>query len=102
MREIRLLEGCAHPHVMKMFEMVNTPTDMFVVCEHAPGGELFEFIVECGRVPSQDAKRLFRQLLSGVGYLHGRRIAHRCGLRMRRQMTFEIYKIHERLEKRIE
>jgi hypothetical protein len=37
-----------------------------------------------------------------VGYLHGRRIAHRCGLRMRRQMTFEIYKIHERLEKRIE
>jgi serine/threonine protein kinase len=77
MREIRLLERCAHAHVMKLFEMVNTPTDMFAVCEFVPGGELFEHIVERGRVPSADAKRLFRQLLAGVAYLHGRHIAHR-------------------------
>ena len=113
MREIHLLEKCAHPNVMRMFEMINTPTDMvsrraertrrsrappvssspllwlsptprrrpaafqFVVCEFVPGGELFEFIVERGRVDEGESRRLFRQLLAGVEYLHSIRICHR-------------------------
>lgn len=78
MREIHHLEACCgHPHVMRMFEMVNTPTDMFVVCEFVKGGELFEYIVERGHLPPPEALRLFRQLISGVAFIHSKRVCHR-------------------------
>lgn len=32
------------------YEVIHTPTDIFVVMEYVAGGELFEYIVERGRV----------------------------------------------------
>ena len=36
-REISILEKCSHRHIMRMFEVVNTPSDLFVVCEFVSG-----------------------------------------------------------------
>ena len=36
-REITILKKCSHRHVMRMFEVVNTPSDLFVVCEFVSG-----------------------------------------------------------------
>jgi 5'-AMP-activated protein kinase, catalytic alpha subunit len=76
-REINILKQCAHPYVMRMFETINTPTDMFVICEYVKGGELFEYIVDKGRIDPFEARRIFRQLIDGVEYLHNNLICHR-------------------------
>lgn len=76
-REINILKQCSHVHVMRMFETINTPTDMFVICEHVKGGELFEYIVDRGRIEPFEARRIFRQLIDGVEYLHNNSICHR-------------------------
>ena len=36
-REITILNRCSHAHVMRMFDVINTPTDLFVVCEFVTG-----------------------------------------------------------------
>ena len=41
------------------------------------GGELFEYIVDNGRLAPPEARRLFVQLVSGVEYLHSHMICHR-------------------------
>jgi len=43
-REIKVLRHCNHPHIIKHFEFIDTPSDIFVVIEYAAGGELFEYI----------------------------------------------------------
>lgn len=43
-REIKILKLFNHPHIIKLYEFIDTPSDIFVVLEHASGGELFDLI----------------------------------------------------------
>ena len=42
-----------------------------------PGGELFDHIVEKGRLPEDEARRFFQQIISGVEYCHRNMVVHR-------------------------
>ena len=44
--------------------MIDTPSDIFVVMEFVPGGELFDYIVSRGRLPPDEARRFFHQVNS--------------------------------------
>ena len=48
-REVQYLRQLSHPHIIKLYEVINTPTDIIMVMEVARG-ELFEYIVRRGRV----------------------------------------------------
>ena len=48
-----------------------------MVMEYVPNGELFDYIVSRGRLPPDDARRFFQQVISGVEYLHFKRVVHR-------------------------
>ena len=41
-REINILKTCKHPHIIRLYEVIDTPTDIFVVMEYVAGGELFD------------------------------------------------------------
>ena len=43
-REIKILKLFNHPHIIKLYEYIDTPSDIFVILEYAAGGELFELI----------------------------------------------------------
>ena len=49
-REIHALKRCDHPHIIRLYDVIETPTDFFVVMEYVPNGELFEYIIQKGRV----------------------------------------------------
>ncbi|KAG5192447.1 SNF1-related protein kinase [Tribonema minus] len=76
-REISILAQCRHPHIVRLYEAIDTPTDMFVVMEYCSGGELFDLIVSRGKPSQDEARRLFQQLMSAVEYCHHHRIVHR-------------------------
>ncbi|KAJ3057179.1 Protein kinase [Rhizophlyctis rosea] len=75
-REIQYLKLLRHPHIIKLYEVITTPTDIIMVMEYARG-ELFNFIVERGRMSEDDARRFFQQIVSAVEYCHRHKIVHR-------------------------
>ena len=58
------------------YEVISTPTDIIIVLEFA-GGELFNYIVQNGRMPEPRARKFFQQLISGIEYSHKLKIVHR-------------------------
>eukprot|EP00980_Cylindrotheca_fusiformis_P011914 scaffold2830_cov131-Cylindrotheca_fusiformis.AAC.35 len=76
-REINILHLCTHPHIIRLYEVLDTPTDIFLVSEYVSGGELFDYIVSKGRLSADEARNFFHQIISGVEYCHFQKIVHR-------------------------
>ncbi|KAF9055663.1 kinase-like domain-containing protein [Panaeolus papilionaceus] len=75
-REFEYMRTLRHPHIIKLYEVISTPTDIIFVLEFA-GGELFDYIVANGRMPEPRARRFFQQIISGIEYSHRLKIVHR-------------------------
>jgi len=56
---------------------VETERHIGIILEYASGGELFDYILNHRYLKDNAARRLFAQLVSGVGYLHKKGIVHR-------------------------
>ena len=76
-REVNILRGLQHPNIVRLHEMLETDRYIGIVMECASGGELFDYILHHRYLKDGPAKRLFAQLVSGVGYLHKVGIVHR-------------------------
>jgi len=77
MREIKVMRTLSHPHLIKMFECIETKSDIFIVTEFCPNGDFFDYIASQGRIAEAEAREFFIQLLSAVEYLHKHKVAHR-------------------------
>lgn len=76
-REISILRELQHPNIVQLHEMVETERHIGIILEYASGGELFDYILNQRYLKDPSARRLFAQLVSGVGYLHKKGIVHR-------------------------
>ncbi|QCE12613.1 5'-AMP-activated protein kinase [Vigna unguiculata] len=70
---LRLLK---HPSIIKLHEVIETPTDICVVMEYA-SKELFDYVIERGRLEEDEGRNIFRQIISGVEYCHNKMVVHR-------------------------
>ncbi|KAK3325190.1 putative serine/threonine protein kinase [Apodospora peruviana] len=75
-REIEYLQLLRHPHIIKLYTVIKTPTEIIMVLEYA-GGELFDYIVQHGKMKEDEARRFFQQMLCAVEYCHRHKIVHR-------------------------
>lgn len=75
-REVEYMRTLRHPHIVKLYEVISTATDIIIVLEFA-GGELFNYIVTNGKIPEPQARLFFQQLISGIEYSHRLKIVHR-------------------------
>ncbi|XP_064477333.1 serine/threonine-protein kinase NIM1-like [Ornithodoros turicata] len=76
-REIASMEELHHPHLIRLYEVVETLSRVYLVMEFAPGGELFHKITSDGRYPEADARLIFAQITSAVDHMHQHNILHR-------------------------
>lgn len=51
-----------HPHIIRLYEVVETNSDIYVVMEFVKSGELFDYIVEKGRLHEEEARVFFQQV----------------------------------------
>lgn len=58
-------------------QVIETATDILMFVEYVPGGEIFEYIVEHGRLSEDEGRRFFQQIISGVEYCHKHMVVHR-------------------------
>ena len=59
-REIQNLKLFRHPHIIKLYQVISTPTDIFRVMEYVAGGELFDYIVNNGKLKEDEARKFFQ------------------------------------------
>ena len=74
LRECDIMSEVAHPHVVRFLGKLETPTCLYLVLELVVGGELFDYLLKTGRQTEDQARKLFRQLISAVHYCHERNV----------------------------
>jgi len=72
----RALSGLS-PFVVSFREIFLTPTHLCIAMEFCSGGEVFARVARSGRLPEREARRLWRQLVAGVGACHEQGVCHR-------------------------
>lgn len=75
-REISYLRLLNHPHIIKLYDVIKSKEEIIMVIEYA-GKELFEYIVQNGRMKDDQARRFFQQIIAAVDYCHSHKIVHR-------------------------
>eukprot|EP00040_Diaphanoeca_grandis_P021989 m.117649 g.117649 ORF g.117649 m.117649 type:complete len:639 (-) comp28593_c0_seq3:314-2230(-) len=77
LREVKIMKMLRHPNIVELYEVIETEDTLYLIMEYASGGEVFDFLVEHGRMKEKVARQKFRQILSAVEYCHAQGIVHR-------------------------
>lgn len=77
MTELSALKTLDHPNVVKLFEVYQDKTCVFLVLEYLDGGELFDYITDRDHLTEADAAKFFDQMMSSIIYCHKNCICHR-------------------------
>lgn len=65
-REISISRLFMHPHIIPLYEVIETTTDIFMVTEYAESGELFDYIVLKRRLHEDEPRKLFQLVLLDI------------------------------------
>lgn len=75
--EVLVLKQINHPNIVKLVEIFESKTYVYLVIQLVSGGELFDRIVDKGSYTEKDASDLIRQVLEATAYIHEKGIVHR-------------------------
>ncbi|GAB1602325.1 serine/threonine-protein kinase SIK1-like [Argonauta hians] len=76
-REVQIMKLLKHPHIIRLYQVMETKKMLYLVTEYAPKGEIFDYIAQKGRMSESEARKKFWQILSAVEYCHNMRVVHR-------------------------
>lgn len=76
-REISIMKIVRHPCIVRLHEVLASQTKIYIVLEFVTGGELFDKIVQRGRLSEHESRRYFQQLIDAVSHCHSKGIFHR-------------------------
>jgi 5'-AMP-activated protein kinase catalytic alpha subunit len=76
-REIHILKLIRHPNIIQLYEIIETPKQLYLIMEFAEGGELFDHIVSKNRLDEDEACEFYQQIIDGIEYIHELHVVHR-------------------------
>ncbi|XP_030633024.1 serine/threonine-protein kinase SIK3 homolog [Chanos chanos] len=76
-REVQIMKMLRHPHIIRLYQVMETERMIYLVTEYASGGEIFDHLVAHGRMAEKEARRKFKQIVAAVYFCHCRNIVHR-------------------------
>lgn len=76
-REISIMKIVRHPYIVRLHEVLASWTKIYIVLEFVAGGELFDKIVHQGKLPENECRRYFQQLIDAVAHCHSKSVYHR-------------------------
>ena len=62
---------------MQFYEVLETESKIYLVMEHLTAGELYDYILDQGKLTEEEGGRLFSQIVSAVAHCHRHGIVHR-------------------------
>ncbi|KAL0963450.1 hypothetical protein UPYG_G00306540 [Umbra pygmaea] len=76
-REVQIMKLLNHPHIIKLYQVMETKDMLYIVTEYARNGEMFDHLTSNGRMSEDEARKKFWQILTAVDYCHRHHIVHR-------------------------
>ncbi|KAI8816726.1 kinase-like domain-containing protein [Fimicolochytrium jonesii] len=76
-QEVLIMKSLEHPNVVQLQEAFEIDSTSFIVMELLEGGDLLQYIGAQKHLVEPDARRLFKQMIAAVEYLHQLEIIHR-------------------------
>ena len=73
--EIEILKTLDHPDIVRIIESYVTKNSYILITEYCEGGELFDQVKN--QLSETQIAVIFKQILSGLAYLHSNNIVHR-------------------------
>ncbi len=76
-REVRVARQVSHPNVCRVFDIGDTDGQVFLSMEFVDGEDLSSLLRRIGRLPSDKAVEIARQLCAGLAAAHEHGVLHR-------------------------
>jgi SNF-related kinase len=77
-QEVRCMKLVQHPHVVRLYEVIDTATRLYLVLEWGDGGDLYDYIMKHDGGLNEDlARRYFAQIVQAIDYCHRLHVVHR-------------------------
>ena len=76
-REIIMMKLMNHPNIMRIYDVYEGDKELYLVLEYVKGGELFDYLVNRGKLSTVEALAYFKQIIYGLNYAHTFSIIHR-------------------------
>jgi serine/threonine-protein kinase NIM1 len=76
-REIGCMEKLHHPNIIRLYEVINTPTRLHIFMEYAAEGDLYTKINRDGKLNDKYCKYVYSQIIAAVNHMHTHNIVHR-------------------------
>ncbi|XP_021094397.1 serine/threonine-protein kinase DCLK3 isoform X2 [Heterocephalus glaber] len=75
--EILIIQSLSHPNIVKLYEVYEMETEIYLIMEYVQGGDLFDAIIESVKFPEPDAALLIMDLCKALVHMHNKNIVHR-------------------------
>jgi len=75
--EFQVLEETVHPHITRVFELMEDSRCYYIIMELITGGNLFDMIKQDRQFTEMKAANVIKQLMFALNYMHGLNIMHR-------------------------
>eukprot|EP00123_Amoebidium_parasiticum_P018271 comp24155_c1_seq1/m.43995 comp24155_c1_seq1/g.43995 ORF comp24155_c1_seq1/g.43995 comp24155_c1_seq1/m.43995 type:complete len:704 (-) comp24155_c1_seq1:186-2297(-) len=76
-REVRLLQVLRHPNIIRLYQVIETEQEFYIITEFAGGGEIIDHIAKNEHLDEVEARRFFREIVSAVDHCHLCGVLHR-------------------------
>ncbi|XP_077166144.1 serine/threonine-protein kinase MARK1-like [Paroedura picta] len=78
LQEVRCMKLVQHPNVVRLYEVIDTHSKLYLILELGDGGDMFDHIMQHeGGLGEQQAKHYFAQIVHAISYCHRLHVVHR-------------------------
>lgn len=77
-QEVKCMKLVQHPNVVRLFEVIDTTTKLYLILELGDGGDMYDYIMRHNNGLSEmKARNYFKQILRAIKYCHDLHVVHR-------------------------
>uniref|UniRef100_A0A8C0GAQ3 non-specific serine/threonine protein kinase n=1 Tax=Chelonoidis abingdonii TaxID=106734 RepID=A0A8C0GAQ3_CHEAB len=78
LQEVRCMKLVQHPNVVRLYEVIDTHSKLYLILELGDGGDMFDHIMRHeGGLAEGCAKHYFAQIVHAISYCHKLHVVHR-------------------------
>ena len=77
-QEVRCMKLVQHPNVVRLYQVINTETKLYLILELGDGGDMYDYIMKHEQgLDEAMARKYFRQIVEAISYCHRLHVVHR-------------------------